>query len=214
MAPLLLGVIPFGLAYALSSRAAGLTLLETQLMSLAVFAGGAQFSAVGLLAAGAGPGTLLATTLAINARHALYGLTLGPRLRAGRAGKLLAATWLTDEAFGLSLALGRGSLPFLLGTELVLFIAWNLTTLVGALAAGAIPDPSRLGLDLVFPLTFLALLRPNLRRRRDLVVAAGAGASALLLISWMPAGAAILIGSLGAALLAAAVPGSAAEGVP
>lgn len=209
MLPLLLGVVPFGLAYAISARAAGLSPLETQLMSLAVFAGGAQVSAVGLLAQGVGPGTLLATTFVINARHMLYGLTLAPRLRTpsgqrpGWRSWLLAAAFLTDEAFGVSLALGAGSLAFLLGTELVLFVAWNLTTAVGAAALGAVPDPARLGLDLVFPLAFLALLVPNVRARRDLAVALVAGAAALVLLRWLPAGAAILLGTLAGAAVGA-----------
>ena len=53
MVPLWLGVVPFALAYAVTARRAGLSLVETQALSLFVFAGSAQFSAVGLFAAGA-----------------------------------------------------------------------------------------------------------------------------------------------------------------
>jgi 4-azaleucine resistance transporter AzlC len=209
--PLLLGVVPFGLAYALSARSAGLSLGATQLMSVAVFAGSAQFTAVGLLAAGAGPGTLLATTLFLNARHVLYGLSLGRGLRAGRGGRWLAAYFLTDEAFGVATALGGGDLPFLLGAELALFVIWNLTTLVGSLAVGTIPDPSGLGLDLVFPLTFLGLLWPALRGRREIAAAALAAAAAWLLAPLVSPGPAVLFASIGASVVAAALPGAGAR---
>lgn len=205
--PLLIGVVPFGLAYAVSARSAGLDLFQTQLMSLAVFAGGAQFSAVGLIAGGAGPGALLATTVLINARHLLYGLTLSPRLRTGWRGRLLAATFLTDEAFAVGLALGHGSLPFLLGAELTLFASWNLSTLLGALGAGAIPDPAALGLDLIAPLTFLFLLLPRLASRRSLVVALAAALATLVLGRLLPGGVAVLLAALGVSLAAAALPG-------
>lgn len=41
MAPMLAGVVLFGMAFAVSSRAAGFSPLETMLISLTVFAGGA-----------------------------------------------------------------------------------------------------------------------------------------------------------------------------
>lgn len=206
IAPLLLGVVPFGLAYALSARAAGLSWGTTQLMSLAVFAGSAQFSAVGLLAGGAGPATLLATTAFLNARHVLYGLSLAPHLRAGRATRAVAAFFLTDEAFGVAAALGRGDAAFLLGAELTLFVAWNATTAVGSLAAGAIADPTALGLDLIFPLTFLGLLLPALRGRRDVAAAALAAALAWGLTPWLSPGPAVLVAATAASVGAAALP--------
>jgi predicted branched-subunit amino acid permease len=57
----------------------------------------------------------------------------------------------------------------------MLFAFWNVGTLVGALAGGAIADPSALGLDAAFPASMLALLAPLLRRR-DMRTAALAGA--------------------------------------
>ena len=53
LVPLWLGVVPFGLAYAITARGAGLSLVETQALSAFVFAGSAQLSAVGLFAGGA-----------------------------------------------------------------------------------------------------------------------------------------------------------------
>ena len=115
MLPLWLGMVPFGAAYAVSARAAGLNPFETQLMSLAVFAGGAQFSAAGLFAAGASPFTLVATTFLINARHVLYGVSLGQAVRFGPRERLLAAHLLTDEAYGVTFGSPERSARFFLG---------------------------------------------------------------------------------------------------
>jgi hypothetical protein len=46
MTPLWLGVVPFGLAFAVTARDAGFSLVETQALSLFLFAGSAQFSTV------------------------------------------------------------------------------------------------------------------------------------------------------------------------
>ena len=69
MFPLYLGVIPFALAYAVTARAAGLSVLETCLMSVLVFAGASQFSAAGAFAGGAGGLTVVFTTFLLNVRH-------------------------------------------------------------------------------------------------------------------------------------------------
>ncbi len=172
--PLWIGIVPFGAAYAVSARAAGIGPFETQLMSLLVFAGGAQFAAVGLVAAGAGPWTLVSTTLLVNLRHVLYGVVVGATtpLRGGH--RWLAAHLLTDEVFGVHIAQGRGRAGFLMGAGVSLYLVWNLATLAGSLLAHAMPDPGAIGLDIVFPLAFLALLVPLLRDRPAVLVAASA----------------------------------------
>lgn len=206
MAPLWIGVVPFGAAYAVSARAAGIDPVHTQLMSLLVFAGGAQFAAVGLIAAGAGPWTLISTTFLLNLRHLLYGVVVAAttELRGGR--RLLGAHVLTDEAFGVHVAHGRGRPAFLIGAGLSLFVVWNAATLAGSLLARSLPEPQAIGLDIVFPLAFLALLVPLLRNRRTLAVAGIAGLGAWGIAGVLEPGAALLVATALAAGIGAALP--------
>lgn len=201
MAPLWLGVIPFGLAYAVTARDAGLSLLETQALSVLVFAGSAQVSAVGLFGAGAGGLEIVLTTLLLNVRHVLYGVALGRQTPLTSRQRPVAAYFLTDEAFGVVAAAKDRRFAFLLGAELSLFATWNLATLGGALIGGAIPDPEEIGVDLIFPLAFLALLVPLVRTRAELAVAAASGALAYGLSRAFSGGLAILAtGVLGSLL--------------
>lgn len=203
--PLWLGVVPFGLAYAVIARDAGLSLVETQALSLFVFAGSAQVSAVGLFARGAGGLEIVLTTFLLNVRHVLYGVSLARQVPLARRERLVAAYFLTDEAYGVSVARGARTFPFILGTELSLFLTWNLATLAGALLGGVIPDPEKIGVDFVFPLAFLALLVPLLRRRADVVVAVVAGAVAWGLSKGLPGGLPVLGAGVGGALLGAVI---------
>jgi 4-azaleucine resistance transporter AzlC len=196
MLPLWLGMIPFGAAYAVSARAAGLSLFETQLMSLVVFSGGAQFSAAGLFAANASAFTLVATTFLINARHLLYGVSLGQLLPFCPRERLLVAHLLTDEAYGVTFGSPARSRGFFLGAGSSLFFIWNLSTLLGALLSRLVPDPAVLGLDFIFPLAFLALLMPLLRGWPALTVAFFAGLLALLASQVMNAGLAVLLAGI------------------
>lgn len=205
MAPLWLGVVPFALVYAVLARDAGLTLLETQALSVLVFAGSAQVSAVGLFGAGASVLEIVSTTFLLNVRHVLYGLSLGRRIPLTRRQRPLAAYLLTDEAFGVVAATGERTFAFLLGAELSLFIVWNGATLAGTIAGSAITDPAKLGIDLVFPLAFLALLVPLVRTRVELLVALVAGALAYVLARGLPGGLPILVTGVVGSLLGAAL---------
>jgi 4-azaleucine resistance transporter AzlC len=203
MVPLWVGVMPFALAYAVLARDAGLSVLETQALSVLVFAGSAQFSAVGLFARGAGGLEIVLTTFLLNVRHALYGMSLARTTPLTGWRMPVAAYFLTDEAFGVVAARRERSFGFLLGAELSLFVTWNLATLAGALLGSAIPDPEELGVDVVFPLAFLALLVPLLRTRVELAVAVTAGAVAWLAARELPGGIPVLAAGVGGSLLGA-----------
>ena len=111
---------------------------------------------------------IVLTTFLLNVRHVLYGLSLGRTTRIDGWRRPAAAYVLTDEAFGVVVARQERSFGFLLGAELSMFVTWNLATLAGALLGSAIPDPQEIGVDLVFPLAFLALLVPLVRTRAEL----------------------------------------------
>ena len=83
-------------------------------------------------------------------------------------------------------------------TAVCLFAAWNVGTLVGAVAGSGLGNPRDYGLDAVFPAVFLALLAPQLRGP-DAMRAAVAGALiALALAPIAPAGVPIIAAALGA----------------
>ena len=201
MAPLWLGVVPFGLAYAVIARDAGLSLIETQALSLIVFAGSAQVSAAGLIGAGASAVEIVLTTFLLNVRHVLYGLSLGRTVPLSRRQRPVAAYLLTDEAFGVVAASRERSFAFVLGAEVSLFATWNLATFGGALLGAVVPDPEEAGVDLIFPLAFLAILLPLVRTRVELAVAIASGTLAFAVSRPLPGGLPILVtGVLGSAL--------------
>lgn len=205
MVPLWAGIIPFAITFGLLARTAGFSALETQALSMLVFAGSAQIAIVTLYAGGASAVAIVATALVLNLRHLLYGLSLSRGWARPTAPPLpLLAFFLTDESYGVAIKDrldGRGGPSFFFGASVSLYLVYAVGTLVGALAGQFIPDPRGLGLDFVFPLTFVALLVPLLRGWRQCAVAALAGIAALLISRIAPGGVAIV----GAALVAAGV---------
>ena len=192
MLPLWTGAIPFGIAYAVAARNAGLTPVETQVMSLVVFSAAAQVGAVSLLAAGAPAVLVVATVLLFNAQLPLFGVAISRATSPVALARAAVAWLLTDAAFAVASALGPLRVPVLLGAGACMYAGWNLGTALGILGGQLLPDTHRVGLDLVVPLTFLAVLVPLIRTHSALAVALLSGAAAVLLARALPAGLPVL----------------------
>jgi branched chain amino acid efflux pump len=183
----------FGFAYGLSAREAGFSPLEAMAMSSIVFAGAAQIAAVGYVASGlAWPGIILLTAL-LNARHMLYSAALRPWLRdVPLPRRAVMAHLLTDEAFALAIShfrrIGRSDeRGYWLGGIVADFIPWNLATLAGVVLGAQIPDPARLGLDVIFPAAMIGLAVGLITGRRELVAAiVGAGVAVGVALATSP----------------------------
>ena len=169
--------VGFGFVYGLSARETGFSPIEAMAMSTIVFAGAAQFAAVGYIASGlAWPAIVLLTAL-LNARHLLYSAALRPWLKDVPFGRrAVMAHLLTDEAFALSVGhfrrLGRtdewGYWIAAIGST---FIPWNLATLAGVVLGGQIPDPAAFGIDVIFPAAMIGIAVGLITGRRELVAA-------------------------------------------
>ena len=211
----------FGFVFGLSAREAGFSPVEAMAMSTIVFAGASQFAAVGYVASGlAWPGIILLTAL-LNARHLLYSAALRPWLRdVSLPRRAVMAHLLTDEAFALSIShfrrIGRtDERGYWIGAIIATFIPWNLATLGGVVLGAQIPEPGRLGIDVIFPAAMIGLAVGLITGRRELVAAlVGAGiAVTVALVSSPSIG--IVAGGIIGPLVALLVPkGFAAESAP
>jgi predicted branched-subunit amino acid permease len=194
----------YGFAFGAASVAAGLSALQTCLLSLLAFTGGTQFAVVGVVAGGGGLAAALGSGLLLGSRNALYAMRLAPLLGVRGPRRLLAAQGTIDESTAMAVgqrddALARTAFWW---TFASVFVMWNIATLLGAVGASAFGDPARFGLDAVVPAAFLALLAPRLRDGRlERRVAFGGAAIAVVLIPITPAGVPVLAAT--AALLLA-----------
>jgi 4-azaleucine resistance transporter AzlC len=184
----------YGIAFGAASVAAGLSVVQTCLLSLLAFTGGTQFAVVGVVASGGSAATALTGGLLLASRNTLYAMRLAPLLRVRGLRRLLAAHGTIDETTAMAVArpeADEARVAFW-WTFAGLFTCWNLTTLLGALL-GSVIDPTAVGLDAVVPAAFLALLAPRLRagavERR---VAVAAALIALVLIPLTPPGVPVL----------------------
>ena len=181
----------YGISFGAISVAAGLDVWQTCALSLLVFTGASQFALVGVVA-GEAPLRRGDRTPARHPQHALRHppraarmARLAPRGRSAPAHRRVHRDGGDPRDHG-----GRaGRLPLHRPRGVR---AWNLATLGGALAGGALGDPRTYGLDAAVGGAFLALLWPRLKDRRNQLTAVLAAALALTLVPVAPAGVPVL----------------------
>ncbi|WP_051224393.1 AzlC family ABC transporter permease [Paraburkholderia phenoliruptrix] len=189
--PMMVGAAPFGVIYGTLVASGPLQLWHGQLMSLVVFAGSAQFIALGLIAGHASFAVIWATTFVVNLRHVLYSATLAPHVAH------LPARWrwalgalLTDEVFAVAWEHYRNREPgtvgphYFFGAGLAMYLNWQSWTVAGLLFGAAFPGLQSLGLDFAMVATFIAIVVPQLVALRYLAAAATAGTLAFLWQAW------------------------------
>lgn len=192
----------YGLSFGALSDAAGLSLLQTCALSLLVFTGASQFALVAVVGGGGAPMTGAATAILLGVRHALYGLRLSRILSVRGWRRVGAAQLVIDESSAMSFRDNdhQSRLGFW-WTGLAVFVFWNLATLIGALGARTLSDPTVLGLDAAAPAAFVALLAPRIRSRQTWILAILAGLVAIAAVPLVPAGVPVLIAAGTAALV-------------
>ncbi len=184
--PILVGTIPFGMIYGALAVASGLPSGIALGMSSIVFAGSAQFVITQLIAQATPWFIIILTAAVVNVRHMLYSASLAPHVQHLPARwKALIAYLLTDEAYAVAIMRynqpdrgGQNGHWFYFGAGFLLWSSWQLATAIGVFLGALIP--SSWSLDFALPLTFIALVVPNLRDRAVTAAAVVAGVVAVI----------------------------------
>jgi predicted branched-subunit amino acid permease len=187
VAPLLLGVAPFGLVAGAAAVDAGLTPLQAVGLSVVVFAGASQLAAIDLFGSNAELLVILLTGVVINLRMLMYSASIAPHFRSLRSvWKSICAYILTDQAYALSIARYTDAEAELDASERrryylavggSLWIVWQCCTILGIAVGARVPDSW--GLSFAVPLVFLSLLIPAVTSKPKAVAALVGGSVAV-----------------------------------
>lgn len=199
--PFFVVIVPFAMLFGVLSSDAGLSGLETQLFSVAVFAGASQLAALQLMQDQAPVLIILATAIAVNLRMMMYSVALSPHLGGAPLGtRAIMAYFLVDQTFALSMAefdkrpdlTMAEKVAYFFGTMTPITLIWNIATVAGVQMGRSIP--AEWGLDAAMPITFLGMTAAMLRTVPHvlaMVVSVG-----VTLILWaMPYGTGLLVGA-------------------
>jgi 4-azaleucine resistance transporter AzlC len=199
--PFAVATVVLGVSFGVLARQLGWGVVAPIVCSAVVLSGSAQFAAASILGAGGGVGTATLAAVFVNARFLPMGLAVAPSLKGSRLRRALEGQAVVDASWALANR-GDGSFErsFLIGATVPQLSAWILGTAVGAVAGGFLADPEALGLDVIFPAFFLALLAEELRDRQSVAVAVLGGLIALSLVPFAPPGIPVVAACLAALL--------------
>lgn len=160
----------YGVAFGAAAVSSGFSVAQSCVLSLFLFSGASQFAVVGVMGAGGGVITAVATASLLGLRNMFYGFRNAPILNVKGLKRIASAQITIDESTGVSLMQeprGREAMRYgFFATGIGVFIFWNLFTLLGALGAKSIGNPSTFGLDAAVPAAFLGLVWPRLTDNR------------------------------------------------
>lgn len=195
VAPMLVGVIPFGLVAGATPATTGLGGGTSIGLSTIVFAGASQLAAADALADGGSALVAVIAACTINLRMLLYSASLAPHLtHVPLRHRLFMAYPLTDQAYAVAITRWTGEavraaeggaapdldrrVPYYLGAALTLWANWQVCTVIGVLIGAAVPES--LPLDFAVPLVFLVLLVPTITSMPAAVAGLIGGGTAVL----------------------------------
>lgn len=201
-----IGYMPIALTFGLLAKTTGLTLSETVMMSMIVFAGASQYIALNLLSLGTGAFEIVLTTFILNIRHFLMSASLNEKAESDALWKkALYAFGITDETFSVAaMKEGNVSASYMFGLIALSYGSWVVNSGIGHLVGARLPQSLQESMSVALYAMFIGLLVPALKKQRKTIWLAGLAAvvnSILLLLFHMSKGWAIVIATLLAAVI-------------
>ncbi|RUQ30596.1 branched-chain amino acid ABC transporter permease [Peribacillus cavernae] len=167
-----IGYAPVALTYGLLAKTTGLTMTETVLMSLIVFAGASQYIALNLLALGTGAFEIILTTFIVNIRHFLMSTALNEKSYE-EDGLLKKATYsfgLTDETFSVAATKpGTVTAGYMFGLILMAYSSWVICSGLGHLFGASLPKTLQESMSVALYAMFIGLLAPSMKGAKKVI---------------------------------------------
>ena len=212
--PVCIGYFSVSFGFGAMAIAQGLSLWYAVLISATNLTSAGQFAGLTVIASGAAIIEMILTQLVINSRYGLMSLALGQKFgpEVGTGRRLCAAFFNTDEVFALGMARrGKLTASFFVGAGTVAAIGWIGGTAMGALAGSLLPESIRAALSVLLYGMFIAIVVPQAREEKPLLLSAVLALILSCLFTWVPglkavsAGLAIVICTVVAAAICALV---------
>lgn len=183
------GIAAWGLMTGVAMVKSGMGTFESLVMAVIVYAGSAQLASIPLILAGAPIGVILATALCVNLRFVVFSVHLRPyMMHLPLRARLLAGYLTGDLTYVLFVkrfpspdvdAPARiGQIAYLLGNGGVNWLSWTSCSVLGVVAAHAVP--THWGLGFAGILALLGMMCSLTTTRLRWLAAAVAGSCAVV----------------------------------
>lgn len=196
-----IGYFPIALTFGLLAKTTGLTLTETVLMSLIVYAGASQYIALSLISLGTGAFEIILTTFIVNIRHFLMSASLNEMSEDDQLGKRMIYSFgITDETFSVA-ATNEGTVTtgYLFGLTSIAYLSWVVNSGIGYVIGANLPKTLQESMSVALYAMFIGLLVPSLKKSVKVVYLAVLAATfntIFTLGEWLSTGWSIVVATL------------------
>ena len=161
--PVMVSAAPFGALFGALAVDNGFSVFDAVFMSATVYAGASQMVGLELFGHNVQPWLIILSIFAVNFRHILYSASIARHIRHfSPVQKFFAFFLLVDPQYAETEKRAERGEPvtfaWYLGFGLVIYLPWQLMTLLGAIFGQMIGDPKAIGLDVLLPIYFMGLV--------------------------------------------------------
>lgn len=153
--PVIAGYIVLGMGFGIIMKANGYNIWFALAMSLFIYAGSMQYAAISLFTSGASLLTVALTTLAVNARHLFYGISMVDKYKDAGIRKTYMIFALTDETYSLVCDTNQDT-NYCFFVSLLNQFYWILGTVIGSVMGSKISFNTK-GIDFALTALFLTV---------------------------------------------------------
>lgn len=161
-----IGYFPIALTFGLLAKTTGLSIYETVLMSLVVFAGASQYISLSLITFGTGIFEIILTTFIVNIRHFLMSTSLNDKLEEDHLlNRLIYSFGITDETFSVAATKeGKVTTGFMFGLTSVSYSSWVVFSGIGFLIGEGLPKTLQESMGVALYAMFIGLVVPSMKK--------------------------------------------------
>ena len=174
------------------------------------FSGTGELAYASVIASGGGLAPALVASLLVSSRFGLLAMSMTGRWAAPLWERIGIAHFASEPAVAASLEAAehgqRAARRAFWQLAIWMSVGWVVGSALGLALGNVVGDPRRIGLDAVFPASFIGAVIIAFRRLDATTAVVLGGATAVLLTPLLPAGVPVLLASF-AAVAAMAVPG-------
>ena len=191
IAPGLVALAIWGVVTGVAMAKSGLSVPAAAVMSLLVYAGSAQLTAIPLLVVGAPLWLIFGAGIIVNLRFLIFGAAMHPYFQHMPWPKRLLLGFMNVDIVFVTFMGRFGSAPqkgnteqlwFFIGATIPCWVAWQVASLLGITLSASVP--SSWSLEFAAVLALMALMLPLIKTRPAIVSVLAAGITAWLTQPW------------------------------
>ncbi|MBL8688711.1 MAG: AzlC family ABC transporter permease [Rhodospirillaceae bacterium] len=194
----------YGIIFGVLAAQAGLSAIESGIMSVTVFAGAAQLLIIENWARPVPLVSVVVGLMLVNSRHVLMAVAMRPHLDGLPVWKqLLASGVIVDDNWAIMMGKfeqGYRDAGYILGLAMLAIPCWTAMTVVGNMIGGNIADPRRWGFDFIIVALAIVILAGRWRGVSTLLPWGVAAGVAVAASHWLPGKGYIVAGAIAGSL--------------